>query len=465
MNDEYDIAVIGAGPGGYPCAIRASQLGLKVACIEKGETLGGTCLNVGCIPSKALLYSSEVYSIICNDASVHGIDLKNPSFDLNRFMDRKKKVIKTLTDSLDHLFEKNKIRRFKGTAFLESANTIQVQEKDKTFTINAKNIVLATGSVAISLPFLPFDEKRIISSTGALSLDHIPQKMVVIGAGIIGVELASCFSRLGSKVTVVELLPTICAGIDATLRNALLSSLKKQGIDFLLGAQVLSAETKGKNIKIEVLQDGKKQEITGDTVLVSVGRRPNSQGLNLEKVGVKLTPKGFVEVDKSFQTSLPNIFAIGDLIDGPMLAHRASEEGIALAEMITGQRPKLDYMTIPNVIYTTPELATVGLTEDEAKNLGFSCKIGKAYFKGNPRAIACGNVDGLVKIVADSKTDRLLGFHIFAVHASEMIGQGVLALAKKVSLKELGDLVFAHPTYSEAIKEAALQAEGKAIHI
>lgn len=442
---DFDVIVIGSGPGGYVAAVRCAQLGLKTACIEKNSTLGGTCLNVGCIPSKTLLQSSEEYAWITKKAAESGINVTQASYDFSKMMKRKDEIVKGLVDSVASLFKRHNIERINGAATFIGANEVEVSGKKYT----AKNFILATGSEPIQLPFLPFNEKTIISSTGALSLPKVPESLAVIGGGVIGVELASVYNRLGSKVTVIEMMDTLCPGMDKTITKALLQSLKKQGIEFQLGAQVKSAQGTRLNLGDKSLD--------ANIVLVAVGRRPYSKGLGLEKIGIDK-----IEVDSCFRTKHPHIFAIGDLIPGPMLAHRAMEEGIAVAEFIAGKKPLVNYMTIPNVVYTHPEVATVGYTEEEAK--GMELLIGTAYFKGNARARCAGDTDGLVKVIGEKNSGRLIGLHIIGPHASEMIGEGVAAIEKKMKVNELAHMVHAHPTLTEAIKEAAEAAAGWPIH-
>ncbi len=454
--DRYDVAVIGSGPGGYVAAIRASQLGFKTVCIEKEKTLGGTCLNVGCIPSKALLQSSEHYYFIKQSADEHGIESLKPKLNFKKMQSRKEEVVGSLVQGIAGLFKRNKVARIKGTGKLTSPNTIEVNGK----TIEAKHILLATGSEPIELPFAPFDEKKIVSSTGALALSKVPKKLLVIGAGVIGLELASVYSRLGSQVTVVEMLDTICPGFDKSVTKPLHQSLAKMGIKFHLSAKV----TKIDSGKVTVTQNDETLTFTPDCILVSIGRRPYSAGLGLEAVGVETDHSGFVEVDKHFRTSIPNIYAFGDLIKGAGLAHRASEEGVAIVEALAGKSPEINYIAIPNVVYTHPELASVGFTEEETKELGIEIIKGVASFKGNPRARAAGDTGGLVKVIAEKSSHRLLGVHILGPHASEMIGEAVIALDNRSKVESIAHACHAHPTLSEAIKEAALASLGEAVH-
>lgn len=460
MAKEFDVVVIGSGPGGYVAAVRAAQLGLKTACIEKEKTVGGTCLNVGCIPSKALLESSQHYEWILKNSEEHGLRVETPKVDLPKMMTRKNGIVKGLTDGVANLFKKHQIESIQGTAKFKSPTEIEVNGE----VIKAKNVILATGSAPIELPFLKFDEKQIVSSTGALSLESIPKNLVVIGGGVIGVELASVYNRLGSKVTVVEMLDQICVAMEPALSRALQQALKKQGIEFYLPAKVVTGSKKGSEIVLTIETGNEKKELKADVVLVAVGRRPFSSGLDLEKAGLKTNPRGQIEVNGAFRTSQPNIYAIGDLIDGPMLAHKASEEGYAVAEIIAGQTPHINYMAIPNVIYTHPEAAAVGLTEAEAKEAGIETFVGQSFFRGNPRARCHGDLEGFVKVVGDKNSGRLIGLHILGSHASEMIGEGVAAIESKMTVKELAYASHAHPTLSEAIKEACLAAIGAPLH-
>jgi len=461
---SYDIAVIGSGPGGYVAAIRAAQLGFKTVCIEKEPTLGGTCLNIGCIPSKALLYSSESYQFMEKYAPQHGIEASGLQIDFPQMMKRKTEVVSTLVQGVAGLFKKNNVARVFGVAKLINGHEIEVVSEKGTERIQAKNIILATGSESIQLPFLPFDEKIVLSSTGALSLPKIPKKMVVIGAGVIGVELASVYARLGTEVIIVEMLDRICPAMDAAISKALLQILKKQGLQFYLNAEVTGADLKTKTPSINIIFEGKEMSIEADCVLVAVGRRPYHKGLELDQAGVKVSSKGFVEVNQNFQTAVPSIFAIGDLIEGVMLAHRASEEGIAVVEHLAGLSGHINYLAIPNVIYTHPEAAAVGLTEQEAKDAQLNVFTGTCLFKANSRARCVGDTDGLVKIIGDKDSGRLIGLHIVGSKASEMIGEGVIAIDKKATVSEIAYASHAHPTLSEAIKEAALNALGHAIH-
>ncbi|MBS0626199.1 MAG: dihydrolipoyl dehydrogenase [Verrucomicrobia bacterium] len=453
----YDVAVIGSGPGGYVAAIRCAQLGLKTACIEKNPTLGGTCLNVGCIPSKALLHSSEFYWKLQHEGAKHGLQYSSLHYDWNTIQARKDQVVSGFTKGIDGLFKKNKVDWIAGHATLKSPTTIAVGAQ----TIEAKSIILATGSEPIPLPFLPFDEKKILSSTGALALSSVPKKLLIVGAGIIGVELGSVYNRLGSEVTFIEFLDRICPGFDLEISKHLLKTFTSQKMTFHLSHKVVSAQ----NTTLTVQGPEGEKQFTGDAVLVAVGRRPYSDKLGLDSVGIQKDPKGFIPIDASFRTSQPNIFAIGDLVEGPMLAHKASEEGIAVAELIAGHRPTIDYLAIPNVAYTHPEVASVGLTEEEAKSRQINYKTGKFPFKANSRARCTGDDEGFVKMIADAATHRLIGVHIVGPHASELIAEAVLAIQLRATVDQLADTCHAHPTLSEALKEAALAVFKAPIHL
>ena len=459
MSEKYDVIVIGSGPGGYVAAIRCAQLGLKTACVEKGE-LGGTCLNIGCIPSKALLHSSELYYQVEHHFPEHGVHAGHLSFDFDKMMERKREVVKGFTQGVGALFQKNKVTHLKGTGVLKSANTVSVDGAE----FQANSIILATGSEPIRLPFLPIDEKRVVTSTGALTLESVPQKLIVIGAGAIGVELGSVYSRLGSQVTFIEFLPRICATMDEAISRAFQQVLEKQGMSFHLSSKVTAADTSSQMIKLTVEKEGEKSQFEANAVLCAIGRRPYTTSLGLENVRISLNDRGFVPINGRFQTNVPNIYAIGDVVEGPMLAHKAMEEGVAVAELIAGKQPEIDYIAIPNVVYTDPEVAAVGLTEAEAKNFGLNVKTGSFPFRINSRAKCTGEIEGMVKIVADGASDRILGMHILGAHASEIIAEGVVAIENKMTALELGNTVHAHPTFSEAVKEAALAVHGRPIH-
>lgn len=451
----YDVVVIGSGPGGYVAAIRAAQLGLKTACIEKYAALGGTCLNVGCIPSKALLHSSQLYEEISHLES-HGISA-SPTLNFPKMMERKEGVVTSFGEGIDGLFKKNGVERILGHATFKDPNTLLVEGKE----IQAKNFIIATGSKPTELPFLPFDEKQVISSTGALSLKEVPKKLLVIGAGIIGVELGSVYRRLGAEVVFVEAYTTICPTLDLDLSKELLKILKKQGLTFHLSAKVSSAENGPDGVKL-TLESG--ETLEGSHCLVAVGRRPYTENLGLDAIQISLN-KGKIPVDANFRTAHPHIYAIGDVIDGPMLAHKASEEGVAVSEIIAGHAPCLNYLSIPSVVYTNPEVASVGLTEAEAIERGFSLTKGKFPFKANSRARCMADDGGFVKLLCDH-AGRLLGAHIIGPHAGELIAEVGLAIEGRVSIATIASMPHAHPTLSEALKEAALLiVNGKAIHL
>lgn len=462
MQEEFDVVVIGSGPAGYVAAIRCGQLGLKTACIEKRETLGGTCLNVGCIPSKTLLYASEMYYNAKNKGKAFGIIGDGLSFDWQAMQNRKGKVIQGLNEGIKGLFKKNKIVQIQGEASFDTPHLITVRASDGEKKITSRFFIIATGSAPTELPFLPFDEKKVISSTGALSIAEIPKRLAVVGAGVIGVELGSVFQRLGSQVTFIEFMDRICPQFDPALSTALQESLTKQGMKFQLQSKVTSAKI-GSSVELSVLaKEGVAQSIQADVVLVAVGRRAYTQGLGLEKIGLSLTPQGLLPVNSSFATAHPHILAIGDVIDGPMLAHKASEEGVAAAEICAGKSPVLQYMSIPNVIYTSPEVASVGFSEADLVQRGISFLSASYPFKGNSRARCMGEEEGFIKVLSDKQTDAILGIHMIGPHVSELIAEGALALGK--SSEEVGHLCHAHPTLSESLKEALLSLHKKAIH-
>lgn len=460
MAETYDVVVIGSGPGGYVAAIRAAQLGLKTACIEKDPTLGGTCLNVGCIPSKSLLQSSELYSQILHHSKEHGIQA-TAKLDFSQMMKRKDQVVSGFNQGIQGLFKKNKITHIKGKATFVSPTTVTAAGQE----ITSKNFILATGSEPTPLPFLPFDEKQVLSSTGALAMQKIPKKMVIVGAGIIGVELGSVYSRLGTEVTFVEFLDRVCPTLDASLSKGLEQALTKQGMTFHLRAKVTSAEVTPTGVTLTTEQSDKTTaQFTADVALVSIGRRPYTDGLGLDKAGLETDKRGFIPIDANFRTKQPHIYAIGDIVDGPMLAHKASEEGYVVSEIIAGQSPHIEYIAIPSVVYTHPEVGAVGLTEAEAKGMNLPIKTGQFPLKANSRARCSGEEEGFVKMIACQKTGTLLGVHILSAHAGELIAEATLAIEKRVTAFELGNLCHAHPTLSEALKEAALAISKKAIH-
>jgi dihydrolipoamide dehydrogenase len=464
MADRYDVVVIGAGPGGYVAAIRAAQLGLRTACVESRATLGGTCLNIGCIPSKALLQSSEKFAEVGRDLAEHGVKVGEVSLDLAAMMGRKDKVVTTLTHGVEFLFRKNKIDWIKGRGRITAPGRVAVAADGTTQEIEAASIIIATGSESTPLPGIEVDEERIVSSTGALALDHVPDRLVVIGGGYIGLELGSVWRRLGAKVTVVEVLDHIVPNMDRELGAALQRVLARSGIEFKLGARVAGVERGANELTLQ-LEGTERQDLTAGVVLVSVGRRPYTEGLGLEAVGVARDEHGRVVVDDGFATNIPGIYAIGDVIRGPMLAHKAEEEGIALAERLAGQKTSVDYDAIPAVVYTWPEVASVGRTEEQLKAAGISYRIGKFPFTANPRARTNGYAEGFVKILAESGTDRVLGVHIIGPDAGTLIAEATLAKEFGASAEDIARTGHAHPTLSEAIKEAALAVDGRAIHI
>ena len=464
--DNFDIIVIGGGPGGYVCAIRAAQLGLKAACIESRGALGGTCLNVGCIPSKSLLNLSENFHKAKKDFNHQGIEIEGIKLNIEKMMSNKNKSIQVLTKGVEFLFKKNKVTYIKGKGVLFSKNDIVVYENNKKTNYKSKNIVIATGSAVTSLPGIEIDEKNIISSTGALSLNKVPKKLAIIGGGYIGLEMGSVWSRLGSEVTVIEYLDYITPGMDREISNEFKKILTKQGIKFKMGSKVNSVKNTSTGVSINYtnIKDSKDETLDFDKVLVSVGRKPYTEGLNLTKVGVKKDSKGRIEVNAKLQTSIKNIFAIGDVIKGPMLAHKAEEEGIAVAEILAGQAGHVNYDVIPGVIYTSPEVATVGKTEEQLKQEKKSYKVGKFPFLANSRAKVNNETEGFVKILADSKTDKVLGVHIIGPHCGDMIAEMALAMEFGASAEDIARTCHAHPTHTEAIKEAALAVDKRPIH-
>jgi len=466
MDNNFDVIVIGGGPGGYVCAIRAAQLGLKTACVESRGSLGGTCLNVGCIPSKSLLNLSEAYHKAQKEYQSHGIEFTGLKLNLDKMMASKNKSVQALTKGIEFLFKKNKVTYLKGKGVLFSENDVVVYEGEKKTSYKSKNIVIATGSVPSSLPGIDIDEKNIISSTGALELKEVPKNLIVIGAGVIGLEMGSVWSRLGSKVTVVEYLDHITPGMDKDVSNEFQKILTKQGFEFKLNSKVISVSNKGDQVEVtfENRQTSKKENLLADKVLVAVGRKPYTEGLSLNKLGVKKDQQGRLEVNEKLQTSVKNIYAIGDVIKGPMLAHKAEEEGIAVAEIIAGQAGHVNYDVIPGVIYTSPEVAVIGKTEEQLKAENVNYKVGKFPFLANSRAKVNNETDGFVKILADSKTDRVLGVHMIGPHTGDMIAEMALAMEFGASSEDIARTCHAHPTHTEAVKEAALAVEKRAIH-
>ncbi|MGB8341726.1 MAG: dihydrolipoyl dehydrogenase [Chthoniobacterales bacterium] len=464
--DKFDVIIIGSGPGGYVAAIRSAQLGLKTAIIEKDSELGGTCLNIGCIPSKALLASSDHFVFAKNEAAQHGIVLDKVGLDLATMLARKDKVVKTLTGGVRALMKGNKIAVFTGIGTISESGRVRVQPNDGDATvIAADHIVIATGSVPVNLPSMPFDGKTVVSSTEALCFDKPPEKFLVIGAGAIGLELGSVWNRLGSEVTVLEFLPRIALGFDLEISNLLQRALTAQGMKFHLETRVGSVKVTNGRAVATATKGGVELNFEADKVLVSVGRRAFAEGVGADKIGVALDDRGRIIVDEKFQTNIPGIYAIGDVIAGPMLAHKAEEEGIACVELIAGKAGHVNYEVIPGIIYTNPELAGVGLTEDLAKEQGRKVRVGKFPFRANGRALANADVEGVVKFVADAETDRILGASILSHAASELIAEIVAVMEFGGSSEDLGRTVHAHPTLSEAVKEAALAVEKHAIHI
>ncbi|MEO5338117.1 MAG: dihydrolipoyl dehydrogenase [Magnetospirillum sp. WYHS-4] len=455
---------MGGGPGGYVAAIKAAQKGLKVACVEKRGALGGTCLNVGCIPSKALLQSSHHYEMAAHGLAVHGVQVGKPVLDLAAMMKRKQSVVSGLTKGIEFLFKKNKVDYVVGAATLQDAGTVTVGDK----TLKGRNIAIATGSDVAPLQGVAIDERRIVSSTGALALETVPGHLVVVGAGVIGLELGSVWRRLGAEVTVVEFMDTILPGMDLDVRKTMQRSLEKQGLKFRLSHKVASAKAgkDGVTLSVEPRDGGGAEALKADVVLVAIGRRPYTEGLGLDKLGVEMDPRGFVKVDRQFRTNVPGIHAIGDVIGGPMLAHKAEDEGVALAEILAGGKAHVDYNTIPGVVYTHPEAASVGRSEDALKRDGVAYKAGKYPFSANSRALANGDAEGFVKVLADARTDRLLGVHIVGPNAGDLIQEAVSVMEFGGAAEDIALTCHAHPGLAEAVREAAMMAaSGKAIHM
>ncbi|HTN96526.1 MAG TPA: dihydrolipoyl dehydrogenase [Nordella sp.] len=466
----YDLIVIGTGPGGYVCAIKAAQLGLKVGVIEKRATFGGTCLNIGCIPSKALLHASEVFHQTGHGIDALGVEVSAPKLNLSKMMGHKDATVKANVDGVSYLFKKNKIDTFIGTGKVVGEGKVSVtNDKGEEQVIETKNVVIATGSDVAGIPGVEveIDEKIIVSSTGGIALEQVPASMVVVGGGVIGLELGSVWSRLGAKVTVVEYLDTVLGGMDGEVSKQFQRMLAKQGIDFKLGAKVTGVEKSGKGAKVtfEPVKGGEAAAIDADVVLIATGRKPFTDGLGLDKAGVTMDKRGRVEIDNHFHTSVPGIYALGDVVRGPMLAHKAEDEGVAVAEIIAGQAGHVNYDVIPSVVYTQPEVASVGKTEEELKAAGIAYKAGKFPFTANGRARAMQVTDGFVKILADKETDRVLGGHIVGFGAGEMIHEIAVLMEFSGSSEDLGRTCHAHPTMSEAVKEAALATFAKPIHM
>lgn len=464
---DYQVIVIGSGPGGYVAAIRAAQLGFKTAIVEKYSTLGGTCLNVGCIPSKALLDSSEHFHNAEHTFKEHGIDIPAPKVNLKQMISRKADVVKQNVDGIEYLMKKNKIEVFNGMGSFVDKNTVKIVGEKEEKTITGEKIIIATGSKPASLPFIKLDKKRVITSTEALELKEVPKHMIVIGGGVIGMELGSVYGRLGSKVTVVEFLDSIVPSMDGTMGKELQKSLKGLGFEFHLGTKVTGVTTKGKTVTVTAEnKKGEEIKLEGDYCLVSIGRRPYTDGLNLENAGVKVSDRGQIETDDHLKTNVDNIWAIGDVVKGAMLAHKAEEEGVFVAEQFAGQKPHINYNLIPGVVYTWPEVASVGYTEEQLKEQGRAFKTGKFPYKALGRARASMDMEGLVKVLADKETDEILGMHIIGARAADMIATGVTAMEFRASAEDIARMSHAHPTYMEAVKEACLAAtESRPIHM
>lgn len=463
MPDSFDLIVIGGGPGGYVCAIRAAQLGMKVACVEQRDTLGGTCLNVGCIPSKALLHSSEKFSEAQHGLAAHGVMVEGVKLDLARMQARKAEVVGANTKGVEFLFKKNKVTWLKGTGRILGQGRVDVAGTEYA----ASHIVIATGSDSSPLPGIAVDEQRIVTSTGALELDAVPGHMVVIGGGVIGLELGSVWKRLGAQVTVVEFLDRLIPGNDGEVAKQFERVLTRQGMKFRLSTKVTGAKIDGEQVALtlESLKKGTTETITADIVLLAVGRRPHTEGLGLAEAGVATDARGRIITDANFATNVPGIHAVGDVIAGPMLAHKAEEEGVAVAEILAGQHGHVNYNAIPGVIYTWPEVASVGQTEEQLKEAGTEYNVGKFPFTANGRARALGMTDGFVKVLADKKSDRVLGCHILGPEAGTLIAEMAIAIEFGASSEDIGRICHAHPTLNEAVKEAALAVEGRALHI
>ena len=463
MAEKFDVTVIGGGPAGYVCAIRLSQLGLKTACIESRGSLGGTCLNIGCIPSKSLLNMSESFHRAKNFSNI-GIETGEIKLNLEKMMSNKDSSVATLTKGVEFLFKKNKVTYIKGVGSFNEKNEILVKNDKSEMKIKTDKTIISTGSEPLSLPGIDFDEKKILSSTGALNISKLPKKMVVVGGGYIGLEMGSVWSRLGTEVHVIEYLDHITPGLDKEISNEFMKILKKQGIQFELNTKVEKIAKNDQGVIIETSNKDAKNKIEADVVLISVGRKPYTDKLNLKKIGVNLDKKGKITVNKNFETNVKNVYAIGDVINGPMLAHKAEEEGIAVAELIAGQSGHVNYDIIPGVIYTSPEVAYVGKNEEELKEKKVNYKVGKFPFMANSRAKAINEPEGFVKILAESTTDRVLGVHIIGPHAGEMIAEMSVAMEFGASSEDIARTCHAHPTFSEAIKEAALSVDKRQIH-
>ena len=463
---DCDVAIIGGGPGGYVAAIRAGQLGLNTVCIEMDKTLGGTCVNVGCIPSKALLSSSEHYEFARLHAAEHGVQVGEVKLDLATMMKRKDSVVGQNTKGVEYLFRKNKVTWARGRGTLKKGNIIDVAVSDgKSESYRAKNVIIATGSVSVELPFLKFDEKRVLSNIGALKIPEVPKHLLVIGGGVIGLELGSVWRRLGAKVTVVELMPTILPGNDEDIIKEVDKILRKQGLDIRGGSKVTGAKVEANRVVVDVEKDGKSEKIEADYVLVSVGRKSALTGIDAAALGLGVSKRGESLVDAQMRTNVPNVYAIGDVVGGKLLAHKAEDEGVVAVEVIAGQKSHIDYKSMPSVVYTWPEIATVGLAEHEVKASGRKYKTGKFPFSANARARTAGDTSGFVKFIADAETDELLGAHMIGPGVSELIQEAVLAFEYRGSSEDIGITVHSHPTLSEAVKEAALGVLGRSLQI
>ncbi|MBA3644690.1 MAG: dihydrolipoyl dehydrogenase [Gemmatimonadaceae bacterium] len=462
---DCDVAIIGGGPGGYVAAIRAAQLGLNTVCVEMDKTLGGTCVNVGCIPSKALLTSSEHFEFARLHSAQHGVKLGNVELDLATMLKRKDEVVAQNTKGIEFLFKKNKITWAKGKGTLKRGNVVEVSDADgKSESYKAKNVIIATGSIPVELPFLKFDEERILSNTGALKIPEVPKHLIVIGGGVIGLELGSVWRRLGAKVTIVELFPTILPGNDEEIVKEADKIFRKQGLDIRAGTKVTGGKRDGNKVAVEIEKDGAKETLEADYVLVSVGRKPSINGIDVTALGLALGKRGEIAVNDQMRTNIPNLFAIGDAVGGKLLAHKAEEEGVIAAEVIAGHKVLMEYKSMPSIVYTWPEIATVGLAEHEVKASGKKYKVGKFPFSANGRARSMAETLGFVKFIAGAETDELLGCHIIGANASDLIQEIVLAFEYRGSSEDIGITVHSHPTLGEAVKEAALGVLGRSIH-
>jgi dihydrolipoamide dehydrogenase len=472
-----DVVVIGGGPGGYVAAIRAAQLGFSTICVEMDRTLGGTCVNVGCIPSKALLTSSEHYEFVKHSAKLHGIGVGEPTLDLVTMLNRKDDVVGQNTRGIEFLFRKYKVTWTRGRGTLRAGNVVEVQPiaergtaaggppAENLITYRPKYVIIATGSVPIELPFLPFDEERILSNIGALDIPEVPKHLIVIGGGVVGLELGSVWKRLGAKVTIIELLPAILAGMDDDVVKEADRVFRRQGLEIRTGTKVTGGGRTDHDVFVEIEKDGKTERIEGDYVLVSVGRRPSLNGIDAAALGLGVGQRGEIVVDDQMRTNLPNVFAIGDCVPGPMLAHKAEEEGVIAAEAMAGKAVHMHYGSIPNVVYTWPEIAAVGMTERQVKAAGREYRTGKFPFSANGRARSMGENAGFVKLIADAKTDQLLGAHLIGPNVSELVAEVVLGFEYRAASEDIGITIHAHPTLSEATKEAALAVLGRTLHI